>query len=232
MLLIENLLQEGNIDTLPSVRELSSRCGVSVSTVWKEISLLQKEGKLQTRWGHEVKVVKKGTMSCGGNVKEAKRPKWQLIRDKISNDFLNGHYQATAPLPTTKELQHRYSVSYPTILKALGSLQSAGDIEQSGKRYQIARSQTTVRWKSKIVLISAGTPFGEPKITSEREREFYQFLSLEALRAQVDLEQIFYEDWGEKPFFYTPDCQQTNLSDKDNVLGYILSSWHTKDYTV
>lgn len=213
------------------MRQLSRLSAVSPSTVWKEISLLQKNGKLLTRWGHEIKIVKRGSRSPVFKSKVTRQPKWQLIRDRISNDFLNGHYRPGTPLPGIKELQLRYSVSYPTIIKVLDSLWSAGSIDRSGRNYLIARSNGSIRWRSKIVLISAGTPSGKPKITTEREREFYHFLSLEAAWAQVDLEHVFYEDWGAKPIFYTPLQQQTKLTDNDNVLGYILSSWHIRDYT-
>ena len=228
--LIQKMLQAGNIDTLPSVRELSRLSGTSPATVWKEIAFLQKNKLLVTRWGHEVKVLKKGAYSCIDDENEGKLRKWQSIRDKFSNDFLNGHYRPGTVLPGIKELQRRYSVSYPTIIKVLSSLQGAGSIERSGSTLQIARPRKNRRWRPKIILISAGSPSGKPKIDTEREREFYHFLSMEATQAQVDLEHVIYEDWGKEPFFYTPR-RRSCLADSNSVLGYILSSWHIRDYT-
>lgn len=227
--LIKRLLQAGDIDTLPSVRELSRQSGASPATVWKVISHLHKEKQLVTRWGHEVRIVKKGA-DPKQPAENSKKRKWQLIREKISNDFLNGYYKPGTLLPASKELQRRYSVSYPTVRKVLTSLQSAGSIESAGSGFKISRYLPERRWRPKIVLICAGSRSGIPKIDTEREREFFYFLSLEASQVQVNLEHIIYEDWGQEPVFYAPH-KGTGLTDDDSVLGYILSSWHIRDYT-
>jgi DNA-binding transcriptional regulator YhcF (GntR family) len=57
--LIKRLLFAGDIDTLPSVRELSRQSGASPATVWKVISHLLKEPTCNPL-GHEVRIVKKG----------------------------------------------------------------------------------------------------------------------------------------------------------------------------
>jgi hypothetical protein len=87
------------------------------------------------------------------------------------------------------------------------------------------------RWKPKVVVICAGVEPGLPKVESEREREFFQYLTIEASQKYIELEFVTYEDWIAEPVFLPLNCRAcSNLQENDDTLGYIVSSWHMKNF--
>lgn len=227
---LSSLLERCDTTTLPPLRELARLCGVSPATVWKEITSLQSQKRLVTRWGHEIRVNEKKAAPPRAT-EVPRQAKWQRIRETIANEFLTGRYPPGSVLPAKKELQRQYKASYQTITKVLSTLSSAGEIEIILGGFRIPVSRSRRKWRPKIVVICAGSQLGIPKIVTERERMFYQFLTIEATHAQVDLDYIIYEDWGDEPVFYPPhNHPQMRPPDDDSVLGYIVSSWHMKSF--
>lgn len=225
-----SLLERTDISVLPSVRDIAGNCGVSPSTVWKVLTKFQNEKLLVTRWGHEVAIRRKGDHIPHHNVKKTSKVKWERIRDLIKKEFLSDRATVNSHLPSLKELQKKYNVSYITIKKAIDTLATSGKILPDGAGYRICGTSLNRRWKPVVVIICAGNQPGIPKITTEREREFYQSLTIETNQAQLDLRYVIFNDWEKDPVFYLADNTSCIApSDDNSVLGYIVSSWHMKD---
>jgi DNA-binding LacI/PurR family transcriptional regulator len=225
---ITKLLKESSVTALPSLREIAKHCNVCPATVSKVISLLKKRHNLVSQWGHEIRIQKQvSEKSVTQNSQMIS--KWQWLRDVLINDYIDCQKNTGTMLPAKKELQNRYNVSYQTLSKALKPLLDSGKIEVSGSRLRICNQKIKKRWKPRIVVICAGSASGLPKVVSEREREFFQYLTIEASQKQVELEFVIYEDWGGEPVFYPFNYHAcSKLPEDDAVLGYVVSSWHMK----
>lgn len=225
---ITKLIKESSVTTLPSLREIAKHCNVCPATVSKVITLLKKQHNLVSQWGHEIRVKKEVSEKSVPENRQMKG-KWQQLRDVLINDYIDCHQKTGVMLPAKKELQNRYNVSWQTLSKALEPLLASGKIEVSGGRLRICNQKIKRRWKPRIVVICAGSASGLPKVVSEREREFFQYLTIEASQKQVELEFVIYEDWGGEPVFYPFNYQAcSKLPEDDAVLGYVVSSWHMK----
>lgn len=225
---ILRLLEKSATLRLPSVREISRMCGVSSATAWKEIKHLESQGLLVTKWGHHTIPADLKTEDKPANKTEW--PKWESVRDRILEDIKSGLYPPGTQLPSRKQLQSRLSVSFQTITKSLQALVTTGVIEPKGNSFRVLFRTPKRKWRPRIVVVGSGNRPGTPKIESERERDFYHFLTVEAQTAQVDIEFVVYDDWSEHPCFYCSRKGKTAfLPEDDDVLGYIVSSWHIKN---
>jgi DNA-binding transcriptional regulator YhcF (GntR family) len=225
---ITTLLKDSSIIKLPSLREIAHFCSVCPATVCKVITSLQKQHNLVPHWGHEIRL-NRNVLDKSVAQKSKAQSKWQRIRDLLVNDFIDCQHKTGTLLPAKKELQHRYNVSWQTLSKALKPLLASGKIEVSGGKLRICNKQVRRQWKPKIVVICAGLEPGLPKVVSEREREFFQYLTIEAAQRHVELEYVIYEDWAADPVFYLISHDAcSNLPEDDAVLGYVVSSWHMK----
>lgn len=226
---IESLLNRTDISVLPSIREMAGVCGVSAATVWKIIARLQQENRLVSHWGNEIRVGGK-TVNDKKNPKKLIVDKWEEVRDQCKKEFLSGNIRAGTSLPSIKELGKRYQTSYFTIKKVLDTFVSSGKIEAYGRKFRIAGSRLSRQWRPVIVVICAGNHPGIPKIVTEREREFYQSLTIEISQSQLELCYMIYQDWEGEPTFYSTDKKlHSRPPEDDSVFGYIVSSWHMKN---
>jgi DNA-binding LacI/PurR family transcriptional regulator len=226
---IESLLNRTDISVLPSIREMAGACGVSAATVWKIISRLQQEGRLVSHWGNEIRIGGK-TEKDKKPSKKAKVDKWEDVREQCKKEFLSGNIRAGTSLPSIKELGKKYQTSYFTIKKVLNTLVSSGKIEADGRKFRVAGSRLSRQWRPVIVVICAGNHPGIPKIVTEREREFYQSLTIEISQSQLELRYMIYQDWDGEPVFYSTDKKMhSRPPEDDSVFGYIVSSWHMKN---
>jgi DNA-binding LacI/PurR family transcriptional regulator/DNA-binding transcriptional regulator YhcF (GntR family) len=225
---VTTLLKQSSVTKLPSLREIATNCNVCAATVYNVINTLKKQHEIVSLWGHEIRFGKNSSeeISSRNDIKERK---WQSIRDLLINDYIATQHKSGMFLPAKKELQFRYNISYTTLSKALKPLIASGKIEYSGGKLRICLPKIKNRWKPKIVVICAGVQPGIPKVASEREREFYQYLTIEASHKYIELEFVIYEDWIDEPVFRPLNCREcSNFPENDAVLGYIVSSWHMK----
>lgn len=213
---------------LPSVRNLASRCSVSLVTTLRAIEVLKSEGLLKGGWGRGNYVAEdeKAFLIRKTDLKTISTVKKTVTR--IKKDIIEGKYQTHLPLPSIKQLTAFYDVSYPTIKKALGVLTEENVIKRSGSRYYFFTDQ--VKSNSRIAIIAFGFAGNSVKIETERERNFFRLLSTVAMQHNVVLETICCNDFLEEPQFYTPDKSPLEYYLKrNNIIGIILSSYHMKN---
>jgi DNA-binding transcriptional regulator YhcF (GntR family)/DNA-binding LacI/PurR family transcriptional regulator len=223
------LMIRGIIDSLPtgnplpSVRALSGRLIVSPVTVMKALRKLKSEGLISGRWG-------KG--NCTGNTVQTEKKEiseergvYRRARNQFQQNIINGNYPTHLPLPPLNQLAVQYNISYPTLKKVIQSLVDEGIIKRSGARYYFFTNRTMS--KARIAVVAFGLNRQTIKIETERERTFYRLLSSTALDLNVEIEFISYNDYLDKPVFYTPADESLHyyLSQR-GVCGIILSSYH------
>lgn len=218
--LLKESPENGN---LPPVRTLAQQFNVSPVTVLRAISALESDGLLLRRWG-------KGTFVAENQPPNAQSKnqgmgKYLATLHQFKRDIISGKYQTHLPLPPVNQLTTLYNVSYPTIRKVLFSLLEESILKRNGTRYYFFTNK--LKQRSRIAIVAFGMSSGSIKIETERERNFYLLLSSIATNNNVDLEIICYNDYLDKPNFYTPANEPLERYLKSSgISGIILSSYH------
>lgn len=127
-------------DQLPTIRVLANAAQVSSGTMAKAVAKLIADGVLCARSRKGVWVgasIPNGFDFFDENIPMPRHvQKWEQIKTRIANDVLNGKFGSSEPLPSLGEMKSHYAVSYGTLHKALGSLQSAGFISTHKKTFR------------------------------------------------------------------------------------------------
>lgn len=206
-------------DLLPSISSLSKSANVSPVSMWKAIHRLSEAGLLDVLHGQ-------GTRISGGQqinvVIDNTQKGWQGLRDRIHKDILCGNYASGMVLPSLKELQNQYGVSYQTIKKALDCLTAEGILELRYRRYYIVHfirrqsqlSIVLIGWSHPRLQMQARTPWGE---------EFLRSCEHQCSRMGFELKVIRYSDeTGELIFTDQSGCVSSSISTDSSVVGYLL----------
>lgn len=109
---------------LPGVRALAGLSGFSHFTLWKALRLAAEAGLLIVEPGRRPRLP--GANRNESAPQETALGKWERLRILIERDLLQGIYLHGEPLPSLKEMQGKYQVSYATLRKALRELERAG----------------------------------------------------------------------------------------------------------
>lgn len=222
-------LSKKNCEKLPSVRDLSLLCGVSLKTAHKAVKRLSQDGVIDCRWGSGIFPLKDRRVEPTPYKNSSALNKSDSILEQIEKDLLNNIYRRGEKLPSIKTLVSRFNTSYPTIKKVFQKLISKDLIQSRGYTYYFTES--FFHWKVKIGVISAVDTDGKLIIEKERERNFFRQLSIEADRRNIQLEYIGFSDWNvPSSFRLNRRRAAVQLTEDPDMLGYILVSWHMRDY--
>jgi DNA-binding GntR family transcriptional regulator/DNA-binding LacI/PurR family transcriptional regulator len=218
--LLENSAGRG---TLPPVRSMARQFGVSPVTVMRAVRVLESNGVLTSRWGKGI--AKKGTVTPPSTTGVRDGSTFERTLERFRNDIFRGYFRTHLPLPPVNQLTARYDVSYPTIRKVLSALLSENILKRNGARYYFFTNRPARH--PRIAIIAFGEARETIKIETERERTFFRNLSSIAADNNVDLEILCYNDYLEKPHFYTPHNEPLQQYLKTaGICGIILSSYH------
>ncbi len=219
--LLENVSDEKG---LPSVRRLAQQFTVSPVTVMRAIGELKEEGLLSSRWGKGL-FTSVGHLSPSADNDNPELGKYKTTLSQFKKDILGGKFQTHLPLPPVNQLTVHYNASYPTIRKVLSTLLEENILKRNGARYYFFTNR--LKQTSRIAIVAFGISRETIKIETERERTFYRLLSSTAANNNVDIEIICYNDYLNKPSFYTPDNEPLERYLKSSgICGIILSSYH------
>lgn len=197
---IFSLLNTGDLlpgDPLPSKDELAERAGVSPHTILKAFALLKQEGTLEGSRGHRYRLSTAGDSrrlitpsvlwSAAGT---ASSQTWLKTRQELEKDILNNIFRTGVPLPSLKELQVRYGVSYPTIKKALEALYHDHLLVPYHRGYMVPSAGGKKTGES-ILLLCPGNRKGEFPANAINET-FLRTVGTECARKQLTLASIAY----------------------------------------
>jgi len=179
---------------LPPVRQLARTAEVSPVTMQKAVGLLREEGVLAGHFGQRTVVPAPKTSegaacgSAGHSVEPFRASKtWKRIADRIEKDILNGLHEPGSPLPSIKEIHHRYRTTNRTARKALQYLCDAGTVEPCGRGYRVPYPmRTTVQTSVALFVYSRR---GYP-VLSPFSEEFTRFMERRCAQARVGLREV------------------------------------------
>src|SRR6185369_1790186 len=109
---------------LPGVRTLARLSGFSHFTLWKALRRAAETKLLIVEPGRRPRLPGAPRPSSTASQAAGLR-KWERVRLEIERDLLRGVYRQGDSLPSLKEMQGKYRVSYSTLSKALRDLERA-----------------------------------------------------------------------------------------------------------
>lgn len=140
---LETSLRDGHWrpgDKLPNYMELGKAIGTSNVTVSKAVKILCDRGVLISKLRIGVWVARTQEDITEGPTEYCARSsnsqKWEKLKSRILFDLIDGKLDPFGSLPSLKELQNHYGVSFGTIKKALESLDKDGIVTRFKKTFK------------------------------------------------------------------------------------------------
>jgi DNA-binding LacI/PurR family transcriptional regulator len=224
---IRTLLARDSNAKIPPLRTLAAACNVCYATAAHAVLILKRNGEIETVQG--------GGIYRPGQRRSppphtAPQHKWEIVRERIAEDIMQGRYRPGSVLPPLKVLQARYNASYPSVKKALDHLCTVHALERHGQYMRIPR-HTAHDTRSKIILVGPGNEPGKILLNLERVREFYRLLHLECSLAEISIETAVYNDFSPKGgvFLLEGKPPQRQLQPDDWVQGFIVLALNIND---
>lgn len=225
---ISTLKQENEESSLPPIRQLARSAGVSFVTMWKAIRYLLDNGAVISR-GNRLIVIKNSSeqVPAKDNSSVNSEPGTQItvsqrncIVEKLYKDILTGRFSGDDKLPSCKELQRFYNVSFATLKKTLSVLTEQRIIETRGNSYYIPSLTGSTGW-ARIVAIGCGWEDGKIWVDYQ-DKNYFRSLESECMRMNIQLDVIiYYRKQGRLRFINTASRKEYDLNDR-TILGYIF----------
>lgn len=219
---------------LPPIRLLASAAQVSFVTMWRAVNSLKGKGLiLGSKTGHanyvrqDAKCRNIASYPAPVDIQldaASKNVRWQKVASHLKKDILSGIYSQGQPLPSIKELQHRYGVSFRTLKKSLDAL-TAEEMVKPYKRGHFVPAITTSDANARVVAIGCGWKDG--KIWADyQDKNYFRILESECIQSKIALDIIVY--WHQDShlcFVHSATRKPYNLR-SDTILGivYIIAN--------
>lgn len=231
LFLVESIRSKNIRDRLPSIRLLANKAEVSFVTMWKAIQDLKSKGII--RDNNEIAGYDKlpEYRECTSPAQQElldSNALWEKIKALIKKDILCGRYSPGIPLPSCKEMQSIYRISFPTIKRALKALASEDIIKVHKKGYIVPLLTMNTR-TARVVALGCG--WEDAKIwTDYQDKEYFRLLESACIQSKVALDVVVYfRQNGQLCFIHSATRQPYNLKN-DSILGiaYIVANLELK----
>jgi DNA-binding transcriptional regulator YhcF (GntR family)/DNA-binding LacI/PurR family transcriptional regulator len=228
---LSKIKQECGGEALPSIRSLAQLSGVSFVTMWKALRHLREKGDLVQGSGgnlifasnnaHDsIPVEKTHLIEFDASKTKSSGGAQQYITDKLYKDIITGRYTGAEKLPSCKELQQLYEVSFTTLKKSLAALVEQQILEQRTNGYYIP-SLTGGTGNARIVAIGCGWKDGKIWVDYQ-DKNYFRAVESECIRMNIRLDVIVhYQDQGRLQFVHSASGKEYDLADR-TILGYIF----------
>jgi DNA-binding LacI/PurR family transcriptional regulator/DNA-binding transcriptional regulator YhcF (GntR family) len=220
-----------NDGLLPSIRMLAKSSGVSFVTMWKTVKSLTESGLIVNgpegnRFAHDSEkrtdLVATTNVNelCDFSEKEIHLGIQQSITDKLYKDIVSGRFTANEKLPSCKELQLLYGVSFTTLKKSLSILVEEQILEHRSNGYYIP-SLTGSTGHARIVAIGCGWESGKIWVDYQ-DKNYFRAIESECIRMNVQLDVVVhYRNLGRLQFVHSATGKEYDLENR-TILGYIF----------
>lgn len=217
---------------MPPIKSLAVAADVSFVTMWKAIDLLRSQGVLSaTKQGTFPLIAAKqaeenattGSQSALAPAQQVfgtYEPLWQKMLLRLKKDILTGRFPPGHPLPSHKELQGLYNVSYPTLKKVVETLSLQGIIRTHQRGYVVpalSKSESMAR----IVAIGCGWEDGTLWI-DHQDKNYFRILESECIQAKIALDIVVYCRQKDKLVFIDTITRKTYDLSNENILSFSL----------
>ncbi len=205
-------------ERLPPIRVMARQAQVSAAAMCAALGELKDEGIVsivKTRGAYLGPApVENRDGKSAGPWNGAQR--WQRLKAQIENDIFNGHYPAGEPMPSLRDLEKSYAVSYKTLRKAMESIAAEGVVAPYKKTYQVPHLRKA---HATLVFVSAADAPSRISFGGYPLTEFLSALRREGGKSMINVAvRVFHPDRRRADFA----AQLKALQEKHSVLGYVL----------
>ncbi|MBN1578089.1 MAG: GntR family transcriptional regulator [Chitinispirillaceae bacterium] len=223
-------MQKENNISLPPIRSLARSAGVSFVTMWKALQRLQQEQGIvvDNKGNRRIKTDnqcwssgrRESASASETTFSKGTTGSWRHIAEKLYRDIVSGRYTGGEKLPSCKELQQSYGVSFATLKKALASLINEEIVEPHTNGYYIPLL-TGSTGHARIVAIACGWEDGKIWV-DHQDKSYFRALESECIRMNIQLDVIVYfRSHDRLRFVHTASKTDYDLNDR-TILGYIF----------
>jgi DNA-binding transcriptional regulator YhcF (GntR family) len=216
----------------PSIKSLAQAADVSFVTMWKAVDHCKRQGVI-SRSKHGIRANTRSrllksfeeTQSMEGMADPfveiaVAEPLWKRMLSHLKQDILTGRFHFGQPLPSFKELQGQYAVSYPTLKKALETLSAEGIIRTHRRGYAVpalAKSESTAR----IVAMGCGWEDGTLWIDYQ-DKNYFRILESECIQSKLALDIVVYCRRGGKLCFIDTITRKPYDLSNENIISIMI----------
>jgi DNA-binding LacI/PurR family transcriptional regulator/DNA-binding transcriptional regulator YhcF (GntR family) len=206
-------------DRMPPIRVLAKQAQVSAAAMCSALSLLRDEGVISVIKNRGAYFGQPPTDDRGGrNFSSApnESQRWQRLKIQIEKDIFNGIYSSGEAMPSLRDLQKSYDVSYKTLRKAMEAIAGEGVVAPHKKTYMVPHLK-----RAHGTLVFIGAPEAASKISfgGYPVTEFLSALRREGGKSLINVVILPFDPDRRKAVF---ENQLLALQDKQSVVGYIL----------
>ncbi len=207
-------------DRLPPIRVLARQAQVSAAAMCSALGVLKSEGLISI-------IKNRGAYfgqppADGRNGFHVSSPgesqRWQRLKIQIEKDIFNGFFVPGEAMPSLRDLQKSYAVSYKTLRKAMEAIAAESVVVPHKKTYLVPHLR---RAHGTLVFISAPEAASKIICGGYPVTEFLSTLRREGGKSMINVVVIPFDPDRRKAVFGN---QLTALQEKHSVLGYILWS--------
>ncbi len=181
---------------LPPIRRMASECGVSLVTMWRAVQRLKKADAVSVPRGggrllvHGAGVIARAPLtSTAGSDQPATSSRpfgWRAVKHRLLRDITAHRYPPDTPLPSYKELTHRYGCAHATLGKAATALVDDGVLCVERRSLRVAPA-TAPAGHSTVTVLCATSRLAALLRDTPWATEIWRSLEHECLRYDLRL---------------------------------------------
>jgi DNA-binding LacI/PurR family transcriptional regulator/DNA-binding transcriptional regulator YhcF (GntR family) len=205
-------------DRLPPIRVLARQAHVSAAAMCEALGVLRTE--------NVVSIIKNrgaylGRPPADGRTGFQASPpgesqRWQRLKIQIEKDIFNGNFAPGEAMPSLRDLQKSYAVSYKTLRKAMEAIAGEGVVVPHKKTYQVPHLR---RASGTLVFVSAPEAASKIICGGYPVTEFLSTLRREGGKSMINVTVVPYDPERRRASL---GHQLAALQEKQSVLGYVL----------
>lgn len=209
----------GNGERLPPIRVLARQAQVSAAAMCTALGVLKAEGVVTiiknrgAYLGHAPAESRDGRAPSSS---PGESQRWQRLKVQIEKDIFNGFFPPGEPMPSLRDLQKSYAVSYKTLRKAMEAIAGENVVVPHKKTYLVPHLR---RAHGTLVFIGAAEASSKISFGGYPVTEFLSTIRREGGKSMINVTVIPFDPERRKAVLGN---QLRALQEKHSVLGYIL----------
>jgi DNA-binding LacI/PurR family transcriptional regulator/DNA-binding transcriptional regulator YhcF (GntR family) len=209
----------GDGDRLPPIRVLARQAQVSAAAMCQALGMLRGEGLIsviRNRGAYLGRAPAETSNARHPPATSGESQRWQRLKIQIEKDIFIGNYRAGEPMPSLRDLQKSYAVSYKTLRKAMEAIAGEGVVAPHKKTYLVPHLRKA---HGTLVFIGSGESSSKISFGGYPVTEFLSSLRREGGKSMINVSVVPFDPDRRKSVF---PHQLKGFQEKHSVLGYIL----------
>ncbi len=203
---------------IPSIRILARQAQVSAAAMCAARAQLREEGVITVIKNRGAYLGKAKPLASNNPTATAleESQRWQRLKTQIERDVFEGTFTAGEPMPSLRDLQKIYSVSYKPLRKAIEAIAAEGVVVPFKKTYMVPHLR---RAHGTLVFICSPDASSRLFFGGYPMTEFLYALHREGGKSMINISVQTYDPTRRRTLF---THQLQAIQERHSVLGYIV----------